>query len=651
MRDVSYNKIIKVIVIEVIILSCLSAFYILLYHIFPNYTVLQHLPSGAFYLKMLFILALLALVYDLGIIFEKWTSNNLLVVYSIILIAVFTSLPIFMNGISHQQDLNYHLVRIQTMTDAIKSGQFPVRLNSGWMGGYGYPNAIFYGNFLLYIPVLFEILGFPLYQAYEIYIFSINLITAIFAYACVYYISRDKSISIAAAFAYSSVPFRLTLIYSHEFVGFYSGITFFPLIGLAIYMIYNSDLSNRRSKVISSLVLALGMSGLIGTHILSTLMSVMVIIIVALILFKNTFSKNVISTYAIAVAETLGLSCYFLVPFLDYYFTVPTAAKDTLGESIFRHIQASGVSLLQIFGYGIETHGSISRDIENNEIITYNYSLGLVYIILLIICAGLIISKKATKSIKITFYITLSFIWLSSCYFPWDYLTDNFAIFRILTTVQFAWRYMAISCAMLLILMGLVINRCSELLKCDKIHSKLLINSICGFFVILCMSICCNYASDYAKDAFVFYFDSGAIETYELISGEYLLMGSVAGKDNLDHEPSASSDVTITTASQNGCSYSLECSNASDSNGWIEVPMFNYKGYQALDSNNNRLKIVNGGNNVIRVIIPGEYSGAVDIDFKEPFYWRLSELVTLSTIIILLFILFKNGIKKHFNGQ
>ena len=51
-------------------------------------------------------------------------------------------------------------------------------------------------------------------------------------------------------------------------------------------------------------LLALALSGLIGTHLLTTEMAGVVLLIVGLIFWKRTFSREVFPTLALACGET-----------------------------------------------------------------------------------------------------------------------------------------------------------------------------------------------------------------------------------------------------------------------------------------------------------------------------------------------------------
>ena len=86
----------------------------------------------------------------------------------------------------------------------------------------------------------------------------------------------------------------------------------------------------------------------------------------------------------------------------------------------------------------------------------------------------------------------------------------------------------------------------------------------------------------------------------------------------------------------------FSCEAAND--GQVEIPRFNYKGYKAFDDSGLRYAISDGDNNCISVGIPGGFSGEITVDFYEPFYWRIAEIISAfsAVVLIILGLLHKN---------
>ena len=121
--------------------------------------------------------------------------------------------------------------------------------------------------------------------------------------------------AVVTAVAYSIAPYRLVDLYARHAVGEYSAMIFFPVIALAMYRIYTEDVKSWKRYNRNSLLLAIGMVGLLVTHTLSVEMSVFVLAIVAIAFAKRTFRKETLLVLLHAVGLTALLGAFFIVPF------------------------------------------------------------------------------------------------------------------------------------------------------------------------------------------------------------------------------------------------------------------------------------------------------------------------------------------------
>ena len=68
----------------------------------------------------------------------------------------------------------------------------------------------------------------------------------------------------------------------------------------------------------------------------------------------------------------------------------------------------------------------------------------------------------------------------------------------------------------------------------------------------------------------------------------------------------------------------------------LSVPLVNYKGYAAYDRDTGEtFKIIDSANHTLQVQIPAGYSGTLKVEFREPWYWRTAEVVSLITILFI----------------
>ena len=131
----------------------------------------------------------------------------------------------------------------------------------------------FYGDLLLYLPAVLRIIGFPVTAVYKFYVFLIHLVTSITAYICFQKMFQKKEIALLASLAYVNAGYRIVNVYVRMAVGEYSAMLFLPIAALAVYRIYTDSGASRKRCRSNALLLAAGMTGLIGTHVLTTEMT------------------------------------------------------------------------------------------------------------------------------------------------------------------------------------------------------------------------------------------------------------------------------------------------------------------------------------------------------------------------------------------
>ena len=72
---------------------------------------------------------------------------------------------------------------------------------------------------------------------------------------------------------------------------------------------------------------------------------------------------------------------------------------------------------------------------------------------------------------------------------------------------------------------------------------------------------------------------------------------------------------------------------ASDEEGFMWLPMFNYKGYHATDESGNEYPISDGYDNRIKLSLPVGFEGKIWIEYREPWYWRGAELISFLAVL------------------
>lgn len=559
----------------------------------------------------------------------------------LVFIVALVCLPLAAPGIEGRwgQDLGFHLMRIEGIAEGLENGVFPVKMQGLWMEGYGYPVSVYYGDFLLYIPALLRLCGVPVVAAYKIFVALVNLGTGLLALYSFRKIFGDDRVALVCAAAYLTAGYRLLNLYVRAAAGEYCAMMFLPLLAAAVWEIYRGKPAGIRERFSMATLLALALSGLIGTHLLTTEMAGVVLLIVGLIFWKRTFSREVFPTLALVCGETALLNLYFLVPFLDYYLHVPVYLNRVM-EGV-KQIQEDGASLFQLLAFWASPFQR--GDASTHLIATPGPLLLAVPVVGLI----LLFRRKLTRQTLLFWLGSLGLLLVSTCYFPWDFLAESSRVGQFLAQVQFPWRYVGPAVLFLTLTLGSLFTR--ELPAERERTGRRLIGAeetqtgktrrrsrslrrLLRVAALLCVLQSLLFAGQYVRGYEpVFYSRRQDLDTCDMGMIEYLRYPTE--REELTGEPAGDGMERIEIRSRRGTETVLLCT-AGDQGGTVEAPVLNYPGYHVVDEEGNEYNIRDGENNVICFDLPAGFSGEITIRFTEPWYWRAGECLSLATLAV-----------------
>ncbi len=124
-------------------------------------------------------------------------------------------------------------------------------------------------------------------------------------------------------------------------VAFLYYMTFLPLIVVGVYLIYNS----KKPRINEWIYLALGMSGIILSHVLTCEIVVVNLIILCIVLLKRTLKKERIMAFIKAAIMCLVLTIWYLLPFIDYF----VSQENIVQAGDLRLLDNSSQEIIDIF--------------------------------------------------------------------------------------------------------------------------------------------------------------------------------------------------------------------------------------------------------------------------------------------------------------
>jgi hypothetical protein len=560
----------------------------------------------------------------------------------LLLTILLCSLPLTVNYLfGNAHDLKFHLTRIEGIKDGLLNGSFPVKLQSNWLGGQGYAVSVFYGDVLLYFPAVLRIFGVSIQSAYNLYVLLINVLTVMIAYHCFGGMS-DKKTGLVCTILYSMNVFRLYDIYTRAAVGEYTAMAFMPLVMYGLWKVYKLPEDSKEHER-SWLTIVAGCLGIFFAHMISTEMTALFVILAAVILWKKTFRKKNFMVLLKAAVVTVGLSLWFLVPFLDYMASGVYTINCPGRYEPYR-LEDKGGFLVQFFMTKYDVMGASggigSRGVADNMPYTMGLAVMLILLGWFVLCMGENTRSKSEKKEEyLAVFLCLFSILLTMCIFPYTRLVEIIPVLEFpVHGLQFSWRFFAVAAVLFMWLLCIVMQK-----KWIEPQKKKI---FAGVLIVLTMVQGLAVISEIMNEVTVYHiYQEGGLSTNDVVFGEYIPVADADTfhvSDSLDAYESSADELSYDESSlsveewhRDRGSLKVSVQNASSGVQQLEVPLILYKGYRAYDKNGEQLQITPGNYYRISVSVPAGYSGDISIGFYEPWYWRVCELLSLFILVLI----------------
>lgn len=555
-----------------------------------------------------------------------------LVIFGVPILALASSLPVMVDYDIIGADLIYHLMRIEALTYSIRQGELTSRISSAWLAGHGYASSIFYADTFLMIPALLCILGFSLNSAYLLFVTAVNLATAWISYFSFQKCFHNRLIGMFGCVLYTLAPYRMYNLYNRAAVGEYTAMIFLPLLVCGFYKIYTDDLE-RKGYLWNWVIPVIGFSGIIQSHALTCEMVGAVVVFMCLLLWKKTFRMRTFQVLTLTVVMTVVINAWFLVPFLDlmmadqYYF----------GHNANVLIQVRGVLPAHFF-YTLQAAGASSRFAETGMVDTEPIGIGaalLLCVLIWIVLRFRHVKDSLSKEQRLergaadlALALGCIVLFMSTCYFPWDFLSSCNRIFATLNgSLQFPTRLIGIA-TICMVMVACVMGR--WLLRERR-------NVLTGAGVLILVSAVSIVFGSYqlndtllTRNEFVRVYTPQNMGYSAVLGAEYLPEGADIGHMTY-HDPVLSEGVAMSFYEKKGLKVNAYVEADS---GYIDFPMLYYKGYQAYaKENGQKLSVVKGENTDVRVLFPEGFSGEIQISYSGMWYWHMAEAVSMLSLI------------------
>lgn len=556
--------------------------------------------------------------------------NRAAPVLLVVFVGVFASLNCFADAIPAGHDLEFHLVRIESIAEGWQAGQFPVRVHPVPMNGKGYLQGAMYPDLFLWPAALLWLLGVSLTGSYQFLLFLINVATGLIAYYAGKTLFQTKWNGAVAAVLYTLAWYRMYNLLERAALGEVLAMSFLPLLALGLYQIFFGDYKKWP-------LVAVAASGIIQSHVLSVLMAGLFSALFGLVFIRRLFGekKRLLALFK-ALGITLLANAWFLVPFL--YFSL--GFSGTLGI-IGASASLEGVSLPALLTGGLDPDGP-----------PYGPGPALVAGAVFFLAVALFrrerldeTGRKALRVGGVCLGLAALALLLCSDLIPWAHMDRLPLVGRLLGSMQFPWRFLSIATlALVLCVVAALAALPPRRHRMQALVAILLCAAIPAGLII-------NQAA--AKPQANTVSRSSEIEINNIYAGQYLYQGSdimvlLESDIQIKNSDLGTEGLTITNYTKRGTSLAFSY-QAQPGTGSLVLPLVWYAGYRAVDENGSRLAVSPQSDGLVQVALPG-VQGSVRVWYAGEWFFRLGDAVSLATLALALLFMLR-GRAKAFGGS
>lgn len=537
-----------------------------------------------------------------------WLFLSVLIVLSLLMMY-------FYQPLHPGQDFFFHYRRLQALMDGMRTSPYLIYLDYGAMDGYGYFTKAFYSDFVL-IP--FALIGnlTNIEFAYQFMIFTMTVLCGIFTYIAVNKIYKNTYAAGISAILYTFAVYRLLDIYHRAAIGEALSFTFVPLVFLGLYHIIKGDYKKWY-------ILAIGYSLMIFTHLISSVLMFVTLLIIVAIYYKPMIKEpERIGYLVLSGVVTLIIVSYYLFPMLEQM------ASNTFyyeSRDIMSKAQDAALKVNWIIW------GLFSGVIHPKQVFIPGTGLLLTgMVVLRLFVYG---KSKELRSVDILVLIGFIYILASSSLFPWSVFP-----FNKLNFIQLPWRLLEFSSFFFAVAGGYYLSQ--------AISSKKRLFAAGALVCIMSIIIMANDGKLYQDirsnrsitqvAALENDYHLGGLEYVpsKVPSAEYIAqrgdsIGRVYGSTGiLDFRKEKG--VTI---------FDLQTSVMEN----LELPLLYYKGYRA-ELNGKGIPVAESDNGL--VLLPVDESGSVKVYYAGTIMQKTGFYITILAILVLCVYIFLQNRKK-----
>ena len=529
---------------------------------------------------------------------KNYLNSNKNFLFIFIFVLFMLCLPLMQYKINVADDYLFHFSRIQSITDSLKQGIFPVKVHYNMANTCGYGTGLFYPNLFLYIPAIINCFINNIGLSYKL--FLVIILSALFfiSYISVKAVIKDSKTALLSTILIMCSNALMLNSYNRTALGELLGLVFITPIVCGLYNYIHDDFDK-------PYILAIGFLGVANSHLITTLICIIFAILYFLINIKSSIKnpKKLLKLVLTAIIVTL-ISTSFWLPMLEQL----SAQTFKLSEP-WTHIKDDAYYPVDLFGNG-------------------KFSLGIIITLCIPLILYGIFDKEISKSKKLFAIFAIFFMFLM-LFSPFWNLTNEYS-----NIIQFKWRLLGITTILSCISIAIFVKHYS-----DKLNIKY--EYLFTIFAVASAAICIinmeeiisnhdNYKSEYISTIIYNIPESiGGGQEYLPVETDYdyLLENSFIVSTN------TGAKTAIAKENFKGTFVLEDYYEAT----WAEVPFVYYLGYVSTITTPTGevipLQVEKSDNGLLKLIIPEGVYGIVNVWYDGTQLQEFSYIISVVTIL------------------
>ena len=534
----------------------------------------------------------------------------------ILFFAIIISIPMLNKNFNiYVDDGVQHIARLMGTAQSIEEGQIIPVIMSNFCNGFGYSWNIFYSPITAYIPLIFSIFTNSFELMLKLFIILVSFLSGISIYEFVKKISNNRYAGLLSSAIYIFAPYRLTDMYIRIAISELTSFIFIPIVFQGMYNILNSEEKNFKK----SLILTLGATGLILTHIVIAMYTAIFCTIYLILNIKKLKDRKILKLLIINILLIVVLTSFYTFPLLEHKFNTNYEVFENGRMERTEVLIYYKVNFLELIYSGKNT---------------MNFEIGLISIIGLVLT--ILAYKKVENDTKKIYWFSLITgvlcVIMSLNFFPFEKLP------AILKMIQFTFRLLEFSSFFFAVIAG--INYCL-VIKNFNIKDVIVLGTI-SFLLIVPNYTKLDFEKQWSEEKL---WPSVAVteKTGRVHAGcasfEYLPSKAF---DNLEYIKNRKNNVYIISGNaiisneqKQGTNMTFDVSNVEE-NTVIELPYIYYLGYNIKITNNYgeiiKANVFESNNGFVAFNLPRDSSNVI-VRYTGTLIMKISYIVSFITFI------------------